>query len=295
MKNDQNAVSEIHQFNSQEVAKILGVNVSTVKRWTDEGKLECVKTVGGHRKFLLHHLAHFLKDHRRKTSQVNLFPLEDETDLLISHSVLKGNFDFLTTFLYEHALLCDRSRVQQVLNGLYLGQYPLHKIYDRLITPVLYTIGKNWEDGNITVTEEHLASQTIRDSMMRLQGIIKTPTEKSGVALCLNFPLELHDIALKMVDHVLEARGFKILFSGQVTPIVQLEEVFRKVQPDRVYLSSTIVDDIDMVQQELDRLADICQSFNSKFFVGGSGLDKLNLSHPAIEQRLFTFEDVFLS
>ncbi|MCB0298451.1 MAG: helix-turn-helix domain-containing protein, partial [Calditrichaeota bacterium] len=46
----------IQHFNSQEAAKILGVNVSTIKRWTDEGKLQCIKSVGGHRKFLMDHL-----------------------------------------------------------------------------------------------------------------------------------------------------------------------------------------------------------------------------------------------
>ena len=35
---------EIQYFNSHDAAKILGVNVSTVKRWTDEGKLECIKS-----------------------------------------------------------------------------------------------------------------------------------------------------------------------------------------------------------------------------------------------------------
>ena len=42
---------EVQYYNSQEVAKILGVNVSTIKRWTDEGKLTCIKTAGGHRPY----------------------------------------------------------------------------------------------------------------------------------------------------------------------------------------------------------------------------------------------------
>ena len=33
------------------VADLLGVGVSSVKRWTDEGKLTCVRTAGGHRRF----------------------------------------------------------------------------------------------------------------------------------------------------------------------------------------------------------------------------------------------------
>ena len=73
---------EMQYYNSQEAAKILGVNVSTIKRWTDDGKLKCIKTAGGHRKFIMKQLSEFLEKNRKKTSKINLFPLENETDLI---------------------------------------------------------------------------------------------------------------------------------------------------------------------------------------------------------------------
>lgn len=36
-----------------EVAQIFGVNPKTVTRWSRRGKLRCVRTVGGHRRFRL--------------------------------------------------------------------------------------------------------------------------------------------------------------------------------------------------------------------------------------------------
>ena len=62
----------VQYFNSEEAAKILGVNVSTIKRWTDEGKLKCIKSAGGHRKFLMEHLASFLDLNKKKTEKVKL-------------------------------------------------------------------------------------------------------------------------------------------------------------------------------------------------------------------------------
>ena len=75
---------KIQYYNSQDAAKILGVNVSTVKRWTEDGKLECVKSAGGHRKFLMSHLADFLEKNKKKTSKANLFPLNKTSDQKIS-------------------------------------------------------------------------------------------------------------------------------------------------------------------------------------------------------------------
>mgnify|MGYP001337092544 FL=1 len=48
-------------YNSYQIAAIIGVNVSTIKRWTDSGKLKCFQSVGGHRKFHLNHITEFLK------------------------------------------------------------------------------------------------------------------------------------------------------------------------------------------------------------------------------------------
>ncbi len=69
---------EIQYYNSDEAAKILGVNVSTIKRWTEEGRLSCIKTAGGHRKFLMEHLAAFLETNKKKTEKLNCSPLNQQ-------------------------------------------------------------------------------------------------------------------------------------------------------------------------------------------------------------------------
>lgn len=284
---------EVQYYNSDEAAKILGVNVSTIKRWTDSGKLECMRTAGGHRKFIMKHLSKFLETNRKKTAQVNLFPLENETDIKISSHILKGDFSFLAKQIKKHALKSNREKVQKILNGLYLAQYPLHVIYDHLLTPVLHEIGNMWENKKLGVIEEHLASQTIRDSINRLQGIIKIPAIKKGKALCINLSSELHDIALKMVDHILEIRGYKVYFSGQNTPIKKFESVIDNFKPDRIYVSSTYIEDLEPMQKEFELLCKLSAARNIQIYVGGKGFDQLGFNHPAVVKRLFSMEDVF--
>lgn len=272
---------------------ILGVNVSTVKRWTDEGKLRCLASAGGHRRFLMSHLAEFLETHNTKTSRINIFPIDSELDLQIAHRIIKRDYAFLIEYLLPQAFECRRDHIQHVLNGLYLAQIPLHEIYDHLVTPVLHRIGTLWAEGAIAVSKEHLATQSIKDAVIRLQGLLQLPSEKKGRVLCLNLSGELHDMALKMVDHLLEVRGFTVLYTGQVTPMVDLESVFEHFRPDRVYVSSTIVTDINISQPELDRCAHLCQQFSAQLFVGGSGFDCLRA--PEGTKRLYTFHDVAMS
>lgn len=280
-------------FNSEEAAKILGVNVSTIKRWTDEGKLDCIKTAGGHRKFLMEHLAAFLDRNKKKTEKVNLFPVENEADLKISHHILKGDFSYLIDYTLKKALSSDIEKIQQVLNGLYLGQYPLHEVYDHLITPVLQRIGQMWVNSKISIAEEHIAAQIILDAIIRLQGIIRLPRKKTGKTLCLNFSNEFHSIALKMVEHILELRGFKVYYTGQNTPLMNIENVFEQIHPNRVYVSGTVVENKEQLEQEFREIGNLCSTHNAKLFVGGQAFDLISIDHPSVVRRLMTFQDVF--
>lgn len=286
---------DIQYFNSEEAARILNVNVSSIKRWTEDGTLECVKTAGGHRKFTMQHLVKFLEEHKTKTSRANLFPIESEQDLEINTHILKADFEFLIDYVLEQSRLCHRDRVLRVFNGLYLAQHPLHEFYDQLVTPALHRNGDLWERGEISIIEEHFSTQTIRDCLIRLQGIIQLPAEKIGTAFCLIMSQELHDIAIKMVDHVLELKGYKILFSGQMTPSMKIEKIFEVYKPDRVYISSTTDADANFAQAEFDKICYIAQAHNARVYVGGRGFNEIDFSHPAVEKRLYTLEEVFLS
>jgi MerR family transcriptional regulator, light-induced transcriptional regulator len=285
--------SNIKYFNSEEAAKILGVNVSTIKRWTDSGMIECIKTAGGHRKFLMAHLSNFVERNKKQNSKVNLFTMESERDVELSYRILKGDFQYLNKYVLQEALQSNRDNIQQVLNGLYLGQYPLHQIYDLIVTPVLHQIGYLWEEGNLSIIDEHLASQVIRDSITRLQGIIRIPAEKLGNALALTPSKELHDIPLKMVDHILEARGFRVFYSGQRTPFEQIEDTIDKFKPDRIYVSSTSLEERQALQEEIDHLYRIARQKGCRVYVGGRAFDVIDFSHPVVERRLYTFEEVY--
>jgi excisionase family DNA binding protein len=284
---------KIQYFNSIEASKILGVNVSTIKRWTDSGKLECTKTVGGHRKFLLSHLARFIEENKNQTSKVNIFPVENEEDLKISYHILNGDFKFLNDYTRQQALTCNRNRIHQILKGLYLSQFPLHVIYDHLISPVLLDVGKLWEDDIISISEEHLATQSLKDGIIRLQGIIRLPEKKLGIAMCISLKNEMHDMGLKMVDHVLEARGFKVLNSGQNTPLTKIEQVFENFAPQRLYISSTYVKDQSMTQSEFDQVCAISERYSVNVYVGGRGFENIDYSHPVVKRRLHSFEEVY--
>jgi len=284
---------DIKYFNSIQTAKILGVNVSTIKRWTDEGKLNCIRTAGGHRKFLLEHLSQYIQNRKTESSEVNLFPIEDDNDLQVSYNIMRSNDETLIDYLIEQALNSRHDKVQKVLNGLYLSERPLYDIYDKIITPIMHRFGEMWHKDRLSIIEEHFGSQTIRDSLIRLQGIIRIPNEKIGSAICLNLSDELHDIALKMVANILEVKGYQVYFSGHYTNTDKIDLAFEKFRPDQLYLSCTWVEDIQKTQQELDTLLRISEMHNAEVYLGGQALYLLDLHHPSITKIIDSFKELY--
>ncbi|MBN1350099.1 helix-turn-helix domain-containing protein [candidate division KSB1 bacterium] len=281
---------QLKQFNSQEVAQLLNVNVSTIKRWTEEGKLECLKTPGGHRKFLMSQINKFLEYNNIKTAWSGALHPEDDPDL--NSQILKRNFGYLQSFLFEEAIGGKHIPVRQVLQGLYLNQTAPARIFDELITPVLHRIGDSWEKKEITVLTEHIASQIIRDEILMLKTIIDFPVARTETALLMLLSTEMHDIALKLTEVLLEIRGFHVLLSGQMTPTLNIEKMIDKYKPDRIYISGTVVDDLNLLQAEFDKIGCISEKKAIRVYIGGKAFDAIEFAQFKHVKRLANFGEI---
>jgi len=231
-------------------------------------------------------------EHEKYSQRLSLLPIDNQVNLELSNQILKADLNKLIPYVLDRAISCDQNGVKTVLTGLYMVHNDLAGIYDDLLAPVLHRIGEMWMDGNLSVTEEHLASQTIRDGIIKLQDVIVKPDVNLGRVLVLTLSEELHDIPAKMVHHVLESRGFQVLFSGQKTPAGDTARVFQTFHPDRVYLSFIYTENPEKAQVEFDELVELCKAYDAKLFVGGAGLAQLNVDEGVDLQRLNSFREI---
>ena len=59
-------------YTTDDLSKMFRVGKSTIKRWTDEGKLQCFKTPGGHRKFKPSNVQEFIIHYHYEVSATEL-------------------------------------------------------------------------------------------------------------------------------------------------------------------------------------------------------------------------------
>lgn len=132
----------------------------------------------------------------------------------------------------------DELEGQRVLDAL-LDQRPLVEVVGRVVLPFLEVLGDRWEEGTMSVAQEHFASGLVR---RRLSALSLGPAGGRGpVAVLACPPGELHDIALLAFGLLLARQGWQVRFLGADTPLLDLARAARTVGADVVILAATRV------------------------------------------------------
>ncbi|MER3411414.1 MAG: hypothetical protein C4305_03230 [Thermoleophilia bacterium] len=146
----------------------------------------------------------------------------------------------------------DESRAQAVLDRLFAFG-TVNAVLKGVILPYLRDLGERWERGQITVAQEHFASNIMRE---RLLGLARGWGRGGGpIALLACLPQEQHELGLIAFGLALRSQGWRIAYLGSDTPLDTLERAVQAVQPAIIVVSATLQDRIPPVASELEALA----------------------------------------
>jgi len=148
--------------------------------------------------------------------------MNEETKELANH-FLTGNHSAALTFLSEKKHL------------------PSWEVFCQYLTPAMQYIGDLWENNQITVADEHLATGVCDFVLSRLyewQGK-KTGEGKKVMLLCIEG--EQHTIGLKMASTLFVEHGWEVKFFGPNLPLEYVIQTAKEWEPDAIALSVSIV------------------------------------------------------
>ncbi|MFL5014559.1 MerR family transcriptional regulator [Rhizobium sp.] len=129
----------------------------------------------------------------------------------------------------------DEPRAQAVFDAL-LAVATLDALLSDVVMPYLHDLGDRWERGELSIAQEHFASNVLRG---RLLGLARGWGRGEGPRALLACPEgERHDLALIAFGLALRERGWRIDYLGPDTPVESLEEAARRTDPSVVVLSA---------------------------------------------------------
>ena len=138
----------------------------------------------------------------------------------------------------------DEAGAQAVFDAL-LSAATLDALLSDVVMPYLHDLGVRWERGELSVAQEHFASNVLRG---RLLGMARGWGRGAGPRALLACPEgERHDLGLIAFGLALRERGWRIDYLGPDTPVESIEEAARRTDPSVVVLSSVRPEPLEQI------------------------------------------------
>jgi len=270
-------------FSSQDLAKLLDINVSTVKRLADSGQLRCVRTPGGHRRFRVEDVRAFVGT--QGIHSHTFAPIIDETGNGERHqafeqAILERRWERLQEHLIAIAGIGTVREVTRLLVATQVAGVHPAELCDHVISPVMREVGNRWATNRITVADEHLISHTIAAALAQT---LTHRGERSKVpyrALCGCLAPDSHEMGCQCVALVLTFEGWEVATLGASTPVESFVSAIEKHRPDLICLSTTVIHDPVAFRTDCEQLAHAAHSCGCPMVIGGSAVFTLDLSCP---------------
>ncbi len=132
-------------------------------------------------------------------------------------------------------------------------------------------IGELWEQGKITVADEHAATGLSYRALLPLQEPLQIapPRSRERVVLAA-VEGQTHVLGLRMVADVLEGAGFEVLYLGANVPCGALRAFVAEHMPALIGLTSTQARDVPHLAQEIVAIHEVNPA--GRIMLGGNGV-----------------------
>ena len=124
----------------------------------------------------------------------------------------------LSRLVLLHLLQRDQEAAASIAVEALRGGMPLIAVYERIIAPALYEIGRMWHMQEASIADEHFCSAAMRSIVTQLRASVQAPPADGRRVLCCTVGGNFHDVGIRMVADVLEMDGWTVEFLGANVP-----------------------------------------------------------------------------
>jgi methanogenic corrinoid protein MtbC1 len=146
--------------------------------------------------------------------------------------------------------------------------HPLETATEEVVAPVLIEVGVRWENGDVSVAQEHLVSAAVRGRIVRLLADRRPGIRGRAVLAC---PAgERHELGLLILAALLAADGWGVAYLGAETPADQALALAVALEADVICFSVTLAEHVSAVKAALARE----RARRPEVVIGGRAVDR---------------------
>jgi methanogenic corrinoid protein MtbC1 len=184
---------------------------------------------------------------------------------------------------YAAALITgDEVAAEMAIRDAIDAKLPTATIDDEIIAPALWLIGDLWQRGEISVAEEHLATEISLRVLALQREAFRVMVARGDHRVLLATPSgERHVVALRMIANLLRDAGYDALMLGADVPANALAVAAERHDPHVICLSATMAGGGDQVMIAIHEVQ--AAGVGAAFVLGGRGLASRVRAQPGIE------------
>lgn len=247
-------------YSIKDLEQLSGIKAHTLRIWEQRYNLLSPKRTDTNIRFyddddlkLILNVA-LLNDNGYKISKIAKMTFEEMKSEVLKLTERSFAYDDQIHSLIIAMVELDEDRFEKIIstNILKIG-FELTML--NIIYPFLSKIGILWQTGSIHPGQEHFISNLVRQKL--IVAIDGQLYPGGGKKFLLYLPEgELHEISLLFSCYLLKAHGHKVIYLGQNTPDVDLNNVYKVHQPDFLVTVITTSPSGEQVQPYLYSLSE---------------------------------------
>lgn len=258
-------MAEANCLTTREVARLCHVSDATVKRWEEAGLIKSERTSGGHRRFRAEEIARF-----QRRQGIGLKQSHGGESVLTASARRRSNNKTHSSCVFFQSLIngCEDAAADILINS-YLNSEKLEKIFNELFCPAMRHIGDLWFGGEISITQEHLASRTSLSALHKLRSVLPVSDITGEIAMCCALEGDLHEIPTYLAQLIFENEGFEVVNFGANTPLYSFTEEVGCYAPNVICISATIMTDIERLARDYKEFRERIAKLKIPIVLGG--------------------------
>lgn len=257
-------MTDLKCLTTREVARLCRVSDATVKRWEDAGLLQSERTGGGHRRFRAEEVVRFQREQNLGLKKCH----GDESVVAAAARRRESKHSGGSQFFHSLIAGCEEAAANELI-GEYLGGKSLTEIFDNSICPAMRRVGELWQNGELSVSQEHLATRTAQNSIYKLRNSLPVPVMTDKLAVCCALEGDFHELPTFLAQVTIENEGWEVLNFGANTPLKCLAKEVLRHSTKAICISATVVADVESLARDYKCFAERMGRHNISIILGG--------------------------
>ena len=155
----------------------------------------------------------------------------------------------------------------------YVKIFNASDFFDKILKPVMYTVGEDWANNKISIATEHVASNVAQTLVKIIMDQVVNSGKKKKVMICVPVGEE-HHLGCDVLETYLSLKGFKVFNMEGSLPSDAILSFIDSNKPEVVLLSITIEDNLLAGQRLVKKIR---EHKKIPVLIGGYALQSKNI------------------